>query len=225
MSFNKSIKPAKDIDALRRSAFWHLQRRDHSEQELRVKLARKTDNQQWIDAVIGECLEYNYLNDTRFVEYFIRSSQNKGFGAARISRDLQGKGFSTNVLDNAFAEIEFDYVTSAVALLTKKYNRHLSSPILKQKAMAFLQGKGHALENIFKAIELHNEFYPVAECNDIDEAIVLLACKFKTEINERNQRDKAFRFLLSRGYRFDDIQDAIQAHNKQKDTDESETGL
>ena len=215
MSFNQPIKPAKDIEAVRRSAFWHLQRRDHSEKELREKLARKTDNQQWIDTVINECLEYNYLNDGRFVESFIRASQNRGYGINRIKRDLQHKGIAADKLDNPFADDHYDYIASAAALLSKKYNKRLANQNIKQKAMAFLQGKGHDFDDIFKAIELHNEAYPVDDCDYLNEALVLLSRKFKTEIKDRKLHDKAIRFLLSRGYRYNDIQDAIRAHNEQ----------
>ncbi len=219
MSFNQPIKPAKDIEAVRRSAFWHLGRRDHSEQELRQKLARKTDNQQWIDAVINECFEYNYLNDTRFIESFIRASQNKGYGINRIKRDLQHKGITAKQLNTALMDQPFDYLASAAELLARKYNRHLGNPSSKQKAMAFLQGKGHDFDAIFKAIELHNETYPVEDGDYLSEAITVLERKFKTAISDRKVHDKAMRFLLSRGYRYADIQDAIRVHNQQINED------
>ncbi|WP_033298221.1 regulatory protein RecX [Psychromonas ossibalaenae] len=215
MSFNKPIKPAEDIDSVRRSAFWHLGRRDHSEKELREKIARKTDNQQWIETVINECLENNYLNDNRFVENFIRSAQNKGFGINRIKRDLQRKGIDAGDLANTFESSVYDYVNGAVTLLSGKYNKRLANQHLKQKAMAFLQGKGHDFNDIFSAIEIHNEAYPEEERVDINEAAQLLFRKFKTEIVERKQHDKAMRFLLSRGYTFSDAQDAVKEFNKQ----------
>lgn len=217
MSFNKPIKTAKDIDTLRRSAFWHLQRRDHSESMLRAKLARKSDNQQWIDTVIKECFAYNYLNDARFTESFIRASQHKGYGINRIKQDLQHKGITEAIVSDAFADDHYDYVASAAALLTKKYHMHLANQSIKQKAMVFLQSKGHNFDDIFKAIELHNQDYPVDDCDYLSEATALLSRKFKTAISERKLHDKAMRFLLSRGYRYDDIQNAIRTHNKQID--------
>ncbi len=219
MSFNKAIKPAKDIDGVRRSAFWHLGRRDHSEKELREKIGRKTDNQQWIETVISECFEYDYLNDARFTENFIRSSQNKGFGITRIKRDLLRKGIEQNELANAFAT-NHDYIAATVTLLSGKYSKRLANQSIKQKAMAFLQGKGHAFDDILKAIELHNEKYPNDDCDYLSEAIVLLSRKFKSEIVERKLHDKAMRFLVSRGYTFTDSLDAIQAHNAQTDEDD-----
>jgi len=214
MAFNKPIKPAKDIDGVRRSAFWHLGRRDHSEQELRTKLGRKTDNQHWIDTVITECFEYNYLNDDRFIESFIRSSQNKSYGINRIKRDLKNKGIDSDKLALAFEDDQYDYVDNAVQLLSRKYQQHLANHHIKNKASAFLQGKGYNFDDIVKAIEIHNEAFPAVEVDVLEETTALLTKKFKDTITERKTQDKATRFLLSRGYAFQEIQDAIKNHNQ-----------
>ncbi|WP_372880574.1 regulatory protein RecX, partial [Psychromonas sp.] len=160
MSFNKPIKPATNIEGVRRSALWHLGRRDHSENELREKIGRKTDNQQWIDTVINECINYGYLNDARFVENFIRSSQNKGFGSKRIKADLKRKGIPAETLFQAFAEDQHDYQQGAASLLSGKYRQRIGNPYLKQKAMIYLQNKGHELDDINNAIDIHNRAYP-----------------------------------------------------------------
>ncbi|MFT6348814.1 MAG: regulatory protein [Psychromonas sp.] len=214
MSFNNPIKPAKDIDGVRRSAFWHLGRRDHSEKELREKIARKTDNQQWIETVISECFEYGYLNDARFVENFIRSSQNKGFGSTRIKRDLQHKGIDISHLEQVFEDDPHDYTPDALALLSLKYKQRIANQYLKQKAMLFLQSKGHSFDDLFKAIDQHNEAYPNDDCDYLSEAIVLLSRKFKTAIIERKLHDKAMRLLISRGHSFNNASDAIKAFNE-----------
>ncbi|MCP4326154.1 MAG: regulatory protein RecX [Psychromonas sp.] len=213
MSFNKPIKPAKDIDAVKRSAFWHLGRRDHSEFELRTKLGRKTDNQEWIDAVINECYEFRYLDDKRFVESFARSAQNKGHGINRIQRDLQLKGITNQLCNDHFQENEFDYINSATEQLQKRYHERIENAHLKQKVMAFLQSKGHTFENIFSAIENHNEHFPIEEYDALADAIALLKGKFHVLIEGQKLQDKAKRFLISRGYSFNDIQNAIKQFN------------
>ena len=215
MAFNKPIKPANDIEAVRRSAFWHLGRRDHSEQELRRKLSRKTDNQAWIEMVINQCYEYNYLNDQRFVESFIRSSNNKGYGINRIKRDLQQKGITTEMIQGTFSDNQYNYMESAILLLDKKYNNRLNNQNIKQKAMSFLQNKGHCFDDIFAAIDIHNETHPEDKSDNLDEAITLLDRKFHMTIEDRKIHDKAMRFLLGKGYSFSDIKTAIQAHNQQ----------
>ncbi len=213
--FNKPIKPATDIEGVKRSAFWHLGRRDHSEHELRVKLARKTDNQQWIDDVIEACYEYRYLDDARFVESFMRSAQNKGFGINRIQRDLKLKGIPEQLCSEHFQNNDFDYINSATELLQKRYHERIENAHLKQKVMAFLQNKGHNFEHIFSAIECHNEHFPLEEYDAIADALALLSGKFRVEIEGKALQDKAKRFLISRGYSFNDCQKAIKEFNLQ----------
>ena len=213
MSFNKPIKPATDIDGVKRSAFWHLGRRDHSEHELRIKLGRKTDNQQWIDTVINECYEYRYLDDARFTETFIRTAQLKGYGINRIQRDLTLKGITNQQSVNHFQNSEFDYIDSATQQLQKRYKERIENAHLKQKVMAFLQNKGHTFEHIFSAIECHNESFPIEEYDAIGDAFKLLQNKFREPIEEKKTQDKAKRFLISRGYSFNDCQKAIKQFN------------
>jgi len=217
MSFNKPIKPATDIDGVKRSAFWHLSRRDHSEQELRTKLARKTDNQAWIDSVIDECYDYRYLNDQRFTESFIRNAQQKGHGINRIQRDLQLKGIGQQQANTVLQESTFDYIDSATQLLAKRYRERIENAHLKQKVMAFLQNKGHTFEHIFSAIECHNEDFPIEDYDALGDALKLLNNKFRDTIDGQKMQDKAKRFLISRGYSFNDCQKAIQQFNEQID--------
>ena len=217
--FNKPIKPAADIDAVRRSAFWHLGRRDHSEQELRGKLARKTTNQQWIDTVIEECFSADYLNEKRFIENFIRFSQNKSYGQKRIARDLKNKGLSTEEVNLAFSKDHYDYIKSAAKLLQSRYKQGIYNPYLKQKAMAFLQAKGHDFDDIFKAVNEHNQNYAIEDTDPVNDAVELLNKKFRESINNKKSSDKATRFLLSRGYKFDQIKDAVKLFNEQINQD------
>ncbi len=215
MLFNKPIKPANDINAVKRSAFWHLGRRDHSEQELRQKLSRKTDNHQWIDAVIDECYQYHYLDDQRFAETFIRNAQNKGYGINRIQRDLQLKGITQQIAVPSLQQSQFDYIQSAVRLLEKRYHERIENAYLKQKVRVFLQNKGHTFEHIFSAITVHNKLFPAEGYDAIGKALILLNGKFREQIVERKMIDKAKRFLISRGYSYNECQDAIKTFNAQ----------
>lgn len=214
MFANKPIKIAIDIDGVRRSALWHLSRRDHSEAELLTKLQRKTDNQEWIDAIIHECLDFNYLNDQRFCESFIRTAQNKGHGETRIKQDLKLKGINESLIKQAVENNEFNYVESACSLLTNKYSEAIATQHLKQKAMSFLQAKGHGFDIISLAIETHNENYPTPTFNDLDEACLLLSKKFKITIQEQKQKTKALRHLTSHGYDYAKSNQAIKLFNE-----------
>ena len=214
MFANKPIKIAKDIDGVRRSAQWHLSRRDHSEAELLTKLQRKTDNQEWINAIINECLDFNYLNDQRFCESFLRNAQHKGHGEARIKQDLKRKGITESLIKAALENNEFNYVESACRLLINKYSQAIVTQHLKQKAMGLLQAKGHGFDIIALAIEAHNEAYPTPTFNDLDEACLLLNKKFKVSIDDQKQKNKAIRHLTSHGYDYSKSNQIIKLFNE-----------
>ncbi|MDN2662048.1 regulatory protein RecX [Psychromonas sp. 14N.309.X.WAT.B.A12] len=216
MFANKPIKIAKDIEAVRRSAFWHLSRRDHSQAELLKKLQRKTDNQQWIEAVIKECVDFKYLDDQRFAHSFLRSAQNKGHGITRIKQDLTLKGINESLIKQAMQESEFNYNESAQRLLANKYHEAIVTQHLKQKAMGFLQTKGFSFDIINSAIEDHNQNFPTPTFNDLQQACELLTKKFKVSIDDQKQKMKAIRILTSHGYAYAKANDAIKLFNEEK---------
>ncbi|TEW55957.1 regulatory protein RecX [Psychromonas sp. RZ22] len=214
MFTNKPIKIAKDIEGVRRSALWHLSRRDHSQAELLTKLKRKTDNHDWIEVIINECLDFNYLNDQRFTESFIRSSQNKGYGKTRIKQDLKLKGISEPLIKMNIDDNDFDYINSAEQLLNSKYQEAIVTQHLKQKAMAFLQAKGHSFDIITLAIESHNEHYPTPKFDNTEQACLLLSKKFRNSIDDKKQTNKAIRYLTSHGYDYSKSNQAIKLFNQ-----------
>lgn len=92
--------------------------RDHSEQELRRKLAAPImgkNGPEEIDAtaedyerVIAWCHEHGYLDDSRFVARFIASRSRKGYGPARIRQELNQKGISREATEKAMRECDID---------------------------------------------------------------------------------------------------------------------
>lgn len=212
--FNKPIQIAKDIEAVRRSALWHLSQRDHSQAELTKKLQRKTDNQSWIDNVINECLENNYLNDQRFCESFINSARNRGLGANKITQDLKRKGISNQLIASLMENSDFDNTDNIVKLLSSRFSESIATPYLKQKATSFLQGKGHQFSDINQAINLFNEGYPNPNFNDLDKACLLLSKKFRDEITDIKAVNKAIRLLHNHGYDYNRAKQAIAQFNQ-----------
>lgn len=213
MFFNKPIKQASDIEGVKRSALWHLSRRDHTEYELRLKLARKTDQQDWIEMVIQDCLEYHQLDDHRFIKNYIHSAQNKRLGLHRITQGLKQKGID---IKTAKLELnkEFNYQQQALVLLSQKYKKPLFNSYLKQKAMLFLQSKGYCFDDIFVVIEQHNKTYCIDQYDAEGEALLLLQKKFHLPLQDTKQKDKATRFLVSRGVCFSDIKNAMLTFNQ-----------
>ncbi|WAD30968.1 recombination regulator RecX [Citrobacter braakii] len=136
-----------------------LAMRDHSEQELRRKLAAPVmgkNGPEDIDAtpedydkVIAWCIESRYLDDDRFVQQFISSRSRKGYGPARVRQELNQKGISREAVERAMRECEIDWAGLAHAQAIRKYGEPLPVDFSdKVKVQRFLLYRGYLMEDI-----------------------------------------------------------------------------
>ena len=154
-------KPAKPVTFARLldRATRILAMRDHSEQELRRKLAapvmskngpEKLDiTPEELEQVVGWCLENRYLDDQRFVRQFIASRSRKGYGPARIRQELNQKGIGRSDIESAMRECEIDWAALAKEQAQRKYGEPLPSAFTeKVKIQRFLLYRGYLMEDI-----------------------------------------------------------------------------
>ncbi|MEE9683703.1 recombination regulator RecX [Lelliottia amnigena] len=133
--------------------------RDHSEHELRRKLAAPVigkNGPEAIDAteedydrVIAWCYEHSYLDDTRFVTRFIASRSRKGYGPARIRQELNQKGIAREATEQAMRECDIDWGELARDQAVRKYGEPLPREFSeKVKIQRFLLYRGYLMEDI-----------------------------------------------------------------------------
>jgi regulatory protein len=133
--------------------------RDHSEQELRRKLAAPVmgkNGPEEIDAtaedydrVIAWCYEHQYLDDERFIARFIASRSRKGYGPARIRQELNQKGIARESTEKAMRECEIDWSVIARDQAHRKYGEPLPTAFSeKAKVQRFLLYRGYLMEDI-----------------------------------------------------------------------------
>jgi regulatory protein len=72
----------------------YLARREHSQEELRLKLSQRGFSERLINEVIGELRDENLQSDARFAEVFTRSRVAKGYGVYRIRQELRQRGIA-----------------------------------------------------------------------------------------------------------------------------------
>ncbi|HAU4329521.1 TPA: recombination regulator RecX [Citrobacter braakii] len=136
-----------------------LAMRDHSEQELRRKLAAPVmgkNGPEEIDAtpedydkVIAWCIESRYLDDDRFVRQFIASRSRKGYGPARVRQELGQKGIQRESIERAMRECEIDWAQLAREQAIRKYGEPLPVAFSeKVKVQRFLLYRGYLMEDI-----------------------------------------------------------------------------
>ena len=137
-----------------------LAMRDHSEQELRRKLAApfmvKSSHDQVepispedIENVIRWCYEHNWLDDANFAGRYIASRARKGYGPQRIRQELQQKGLTREHCDAAFRACEIDWQQITQDIAVRKFGEPLPcSYPEKVKVQRFLLYRGFLMEDI-----------------------------------------------------------------------------
>ncbi|NMD81006.1 recombination regulator RecX [Klebsiella sp. DNRA6] len=136
-----------------------LAMRDHSEQELRRKLAAPVMSKngpealnvtpEEVDKVVEWCIENCYLDDERFVRQFIASRSRKGYGPARVRQELKQKGISRETIESAMRECVIDWAQLAKEQAQRKYGEPLPTVFAeKVKIQRFLLYRGYLMEDI-----------------------------------------------------------------------------
>lgn len=140
-----------ELHGAKQYALRRLAAKSYLEAELIKKLQERLVSDNTIKQVIEECRHLGYLNDTSWLESFIRRSLTKNMGPQAILMKLRTKGISENVarefldkFDNAESEQE-----RVRKLLETRYRtRDLSDFNVKQKVVASLMRKGFSYESI-----------------------------------------------------------------------------
>ncbi|WP_299807653.1 RecX family transcriptional regulator [uncultured Shewanella sp.] len=152
------LRQAKTIDNVFNSAYWHLSQQDFTINEIRSKLERKTDNQEWIDTVLARLIEGGYLkNDFDFALRYCELAFSHEVGAGAIRRKLQQRGVSLTEIDNAIERVmdeqKVDSFEMAASRLLNRFENFYGTN--KEKVYAQMTAKGFSRVEIEHAISLH----------------------------------------------------------------------
>ncbi|HOV92418.1 MAG TPA: regulatory protein RecX [Candidatus Kapabacteria bacterium] len=113
-----------EIDA-KQSALRYLERRQHSELEMRRKLEKKNYEAKVINNTINFLKEYNYLDDYKYFEDYAQWLAERHYlGRCRIEQELARKGANKDIIleicDNIFRDKGNMEYESAQKILQKK---------------------------------------------------------------------------------------------------------
>jgi regulatory protein len=145
-----------------------LSQRDHSDAELRRKLAAQSCmakarfgnrspaevteepiDPNVIEQVIAYCYQHNWLDDQRFANSYINSRSRKGYGAQRIRSELQQKGVDKEIAQTALAECDIDWCEQAKQVAQCKFGDRLPTDWKeKAKVQRYLLYRGFFQEEI-----------------------------------------------------------------------------
>lgn len=144
----------KDQD-IRKKILDLLSRREHSKYELVLKLERRVDSSDKLLKEIDKISDQNLQSDERFSESYIRSRYNSGFGPSRIKYDLVKRRVAESIINDAFREIDLNWLEKLKKENIKKYgNENPKNMQELSKRTKFFVQRGFDQEMIRKIIYL-----------------------------------------------------------------------
>ena len=127
-----------------------LAQRDHSETELRRKLAAQDVSEEDVEQAIAYCHEHHWLDDRRFAERYLVMRSQKGYGVQIIQQELGMKGIARELIHDAFASSDIDWCALAKQTAHRKFGQTLPQEWKeKAKVQRFLLYRGFFQEEIY----------------------------------------------------------------------------
>jgi regulatory protein len=153
----KNSGPDKSKGALN-SALRILTRRDHSRYELVQKLKQRGFGREDIDAAISACERFDYINDIRTTQVYIRQLKRKGYGKKRIKLELNKKGLKGGRIqgilnDSVSVPDEREGAEKILRKHMQRFNREREESKRRDKIYRFLYARGFTHEVIVETIK------------------------------------------------------------------------
>lgn len=137
--------------------FGLLTLREHSRQELLLKLTAKGYPAELVQVVINELALHDWQSDQRYAENYARQRQQKGFGKLRVRYELRQRGIEAVNLES-FTEDQEDEFSLLQRIYLKKYPADtVISGGERAKRFRFLLQRGFSAEminDLFKHLQL-----------------------------------------------------------------------
>lgn len=132
--------------------------RDHSEAELRRKLALKGFPDLAADSVVGKLRSLGYVDDERFARAWAESAIRNGRGyGCRLRADLSRRGVAEDVIGHTLQKVGEEHDESAVLadLMARKFAGFDSvhgDDRQKRRVIGYFQRRGFSLAAILKLL-------------------------------------------------------------------------
>ena len=134
--------------SLKARALRMLASREHSPFELRGKLARHSEDEKEIDAVIAWLTECGYLSEERFTDVFVRMREAR-HGTMKIVASLKNHRIADKEISKVKAVLKDTELPRAKALRERRFGEELPKDTNeKARQMRFLASRGFAFDVI-----------------------------------------------------------------------------
>lgn len=143
-------RPAKEL-SLRARALRHLARREYTRHELTQKLAPHAESPEEVVQVLDDFTQRGWLSEKRAAEQMAHARRSR-YGIARIRRDLEAKGVSSDLVGETVARLKDSELEAARAVWRRKFNGPPGNAAERAKQGRFLLGRGFNGEVISKLL-------------------------------------------------------------------------
>lgn len=144
-----SSRPPRE-PSLRERALKLLAGREHSQAELRRRLAPHAESPEQLDALIADLVSRRQLSDARFAEARSQVLARK-YGASRIALDLRARGVDEAEAQKAVDAARAGDLERAREIYARKYRRADDGPLSREeraRRTRFLQSRGFSFDVI-----------------------------------------------------------------------------
>ena len=137
--------------------------RDHSEAELRRKLAGKGYQDEEIGESVERLKELGYLDDLRFARSFASSAMRNGRGyGTRLKLELSRRGVAEGIVSEVLSELADEYGEKELLaeLFARRYpgfDPETATDKEKRRVVGYLQRKGFSLSAIFRKLNAQDD--------------------------------------------------------------------
>ena len=135
---------------IKQRAFRYLGRRQHSTSELRIKLKQKGYETEFINEVLDDLKQKDYLDDKKFAEMFVEEKiKLKLWGEQKLRSELIKRGINSKIISDILRNkiSDEDKLNNAMIIASKKYhtlrNRYSDKDVIKKKLITFLNSRGY----------------------------------------------------------------------------------
>lgn len=129
-----------------------LARREHGRVELARKLRQRGAAGEVVDGVLERLVEEGLLSEQRYLESFIRSRANAGYGPLRIRHELNQRGLPRPLVEQALADSAIDWTESLCELWRRRFGSLPPDARERAKQGRFLLQRGFAHEAVSRLL-------------------------------------------------------------------------
>jgi regulatory protein len=138
--------------SLKVRAMRFLARREHTRAELKRKLAARAQEGDDVDGLLDELAQRGWLSDARYAEQVIRAKSRR-FGPLKLAHYLKGHGVGAVDIDAGIRQAGADGVSSLETVWRSRFRDAPANEREKMRQVRFLQGRGFAIDEIFRFLK------------------------------------------------------------------------